>query len=336
MTITRRHAVAAIASILALGSTTGAQAQEKSITIRFPFEYAADVAPGLANQAFKKLVEERSNGRIKVQLYPNGSLMKGLDLLQGVVRGDAEMTTLVSAYWVGVSPRLSVFDLPYAFPTHEAFYKAMDDAAFQKEVFAELEGKGVKVLGMLPYDYIVPGSRKGPIIKPEDFKGLKLRAVGKTNAAGLAAIGATAVSINITEVATSIQQGVIDGLNTPLDAFLSYRFYETIKNVTYARYFFAFYPWTVNGKFWDGLSEADRKLISDAAAETISGHKARAREAADKAKAELARKGVKFHEQSPDEAAAWAKGMAPLWEASEKQFGKPLLDKIRAFGGQRS
>jgi C4-dicarboxylate-binding protein DctP len=333
MPITRRHAIASIASTLTLGSAAAAQAQEKSITIRFPFEYAADVAPGLANQAFKKLVEERSNGRIKVQLFPNGSLLKGLDLLQGVVRGDAEMTTLVSAYWVGVSPKLSVFDLPYAFPTHEAFYKAMDDQAFQKEVFGELESKGVKVLGMLPYDYVVPGSRQGPIVNPGDFKGLKLRAVGKTNAAALSAIGATAVAINITEVATSIQQGVIDGLNTPLDAFVSYRFYEAIKNVTYAKYFFAFYPWTVNSKFWAGLAEADRKLIAAAAAETISGHKVRAREAADQAKAELVQKGVKVHEQTADEAKAWAKGMSPVWEASEKQFGKALIDKMRTFGG---
>lgn len=332
MYITRRHSVAAIAATLALGFATAAPAQEKpTITIRFPFEYAADVAPGLANQAFKKLVEERSNGRIKVQLYPNGSLLKGLDLLQGVARGDAEMTTLVSAYWAGVSPKLSVFDLPYAFPTHEAFYKAMDDKDFQKEVFGELEGKGVKVLGMLPYDYVVPGSRKGPLVKAEDLKGLKLRAVGKTNAAGLAAAGATAVSINITEVSTAIQQGVIDGLNTPLDAFVSYRFFEPIKNVTYAKYFFAFYPWTVNAKFWAGLSEADRSLIEKAVSEVLAGQRKIARDAADQAKATLIASGVTVHEQTAEEAKAWAAAMQPVWTSAESQFGKPLLDSIRAF-----
>ncbi|MGE8942238.1 TRAP transporter substrate-binding protein [Leptospira interrogans] len=330
MSITRRHAVAAFASALAL-MTTGAQAQDKQITIRFPFEYAADVAPGLANQAFKKLVEERSNGRIKVQLYPNGSLLKGLDLLQGVVRGDAEMTTLVSAYWVGVSPKLSVFDLPYAFPTHEAFYKAMDDSAFQKDVFGELESKGITVLGMLPYDYVVPGSRKGPLIKAEDLKALKLRAVGKTNAAALTAAGATAVSINITEVSTAIQQGVIDGLNTPLDAFVSYRFFEPIKNVTYARYFFAFYPWTVNAKFWAGLSDADRSLLEKAAGEVLVGQRKIARDAADQAKATLISNGVKVHEQTAEEAKAWGEAMGSTWATAESQFGKPLIDRIRAF-----
>jgi C4-dicarboxylate-binding protein DctP len=331
MSITRRHAVTAIASSLALCAAGGVQAQEKSITIRFPFEYAADVAPGLANQAFKKLVEERSNGRIKVQLYPNGSLLKGLDLLQGVVRGDAEMTTLVSAYWAGVSPKLSVFDLPYAFPTHEAFYKASEDEAFKKDAFSELETKGIKVLGMLPYDYVVPGSRKGPLLKAEDLKGQKLRAVGKTNAAALSAAGATAVSINITEVSTAIQQGVIDGLNTPLDAFVSYRFFEPIKNVTYAKYFFAFYPWTVNAKFWAGLSEADRALITKAADEVLIGQRKIAREAADQAKAALIANGVKVHEQTAEEAESWGKAMGAAWTNAEAQFGKPLIDRVRAF-----
>lgn len=331
MSITRRSATAALAAGLLAAVSGSAVAQDKPITIRFPVEYAIDVAPGLANQDFKRIVEEHSKGRIKVELFPNGSLLKGIDLLQGVVRGDADMTTLVSAYWVGVSPKLAVFDLPYAFPTHDAFYKAADDEAFKKEAFSEVEAKGVKVLGMLPYDYVVPGVSKRALVKPDDFKGLKLRALGKTNASALAALGATPVSINITEVSTSVQQGVIDGLNTPLDAFVSYRFYDTVKNITYAKYFMAFYPWTVNAKFWETLSEGDRKLIADAVSETIVAHRPRAREAADQAKATLVGNGVKVHEQTANEAKAWAEAMAPVWTKAEEQFGKPLIDKIRSF-----
>ncbi len=331
MSITRRTASAILSASLLGLPAGGALAQDKAITIRFPIEYAIDIAPGLANQAFKKLVEERSKGRIKVELFPNGSLLKGLDLLQGVIRGDVEMTTLVSAYWVSVSPKLAVFDLPYAFPAHEAFYKAADDEAFKKDVFSEIEAKGVKVLGMLPYDYVVPGTSKRALIKTADFKGLKLRAVGKTNAAAFTGLGATPVSINITEVSTSIQQGVIDGLNTPLDAFVSYRFYDAIRNITYAKYFMAFYPWAVNAKFWESLSEVDRQLIADAATETIAAHRLRARDMADKAKATLIEKGVKIHEQTPDEAKAWAEAMAPVWTKAREQFGAALIDKIRTF-----
>lgn len=324
--------LAAFCGLLAALLAAPAGAQDKPVTIRFPVEYAADVTPGLANQEFVKRMAERSNGRIKVEFFPGGSLYKGLDLLQAVVRGDADMTTLVSAYWVGASPRIGVFDLPYAFPTHEAFYRAADDQAFRDLVFSEMESKGVKVLGLLPYDYVVPGTRNRALVKPEDFKGLKLRAVGRVNASGLQALGATAVPINITEVSTSIQQGVIDGLNTPADAFVSYRFYEVVKNLTYAKYYFAFYPWTVNARFWNGLPEGDRKLIGDVVAEVVRDHRSRARQAADEAMATLKKNGVAVHEQTPEEQKAWAQAMAKVWTDAESQFGKELIQRVRSFG----
>ena len=86
-----------LALALAIG---GAQAQE--VTIRFPVEYNADVAPGVSNQEFIDIVEERSGGEIAVEFFPAGSLYKGLDLLQAVIRGDVEMTTLVSVFWSAV------------------------------------------------------------------------------------------------------------------------------------------------------------------------------------------------------------------------------------------
>src|SRR5690606_330417 len=82
---------------VAVASATLATAAE--VTIRFPNEYSLEITPGRANAEFKRLVEERSEGRVEVQLYPSGSLYKGLDLVQAILRGDAEMTTLIQAYW---------------------------------------------------------------------------------------------------------------------------------------------------------------------------------------------------------------------------------------------
>ena len=84
-----------------------APARAAEVTIRFPVEYAIDIAPGLSNQDFKKLIEERTNGRVEVKLFPSGSLYKGLDLVQAILRGDAEMSTLTSAYWTALSPKVA-------------------------------------------------------------------------------------------------------------------------------------------------------------------------------------------------------------------------------------
>ena len=332
VTMNRRTATLALAGVIAGAAGGFAFADDKQkVTLRFPIEYSLDVTPGLANVEFKKRIEQKSNGRITVELYPNGSLYKGIDLLQAIARGDAEMTNLVSAYWASISPRIGAFDLPYAFPTHEAFYKAADDPELMKIAFSELQSKGVKVLALLPYDYVVPGLRNSDLIKLADFKGKKMRAIGKVNAATLQAFGATPVPINITEVGTSIQQGVIDGLNTPLDVYVSYKWTDIIRHVTYAKYYFAFYPWAINTAFFEKLSPEDQKLIEETAKEVARDHRARARKAADDAMAALKEAGVKVHEQTPDEAHKWKAATTGVWKSVEDQFGPELIDKLRSY-----
>lgn len=321
----------AAAVFLALAAPGAVQAAE--VTIKFPVEYNADVTPGLANQEFVKLIEERSNGEIEVEFFPGGSLYKGLDVLQAVLRGDAHMTTLVSVYWSAISPQLAIFDLPFAFPTHEAFYRATEDQAFMSKVFAEVEAKGGRVIGVLPYDYLLPGNTQRATVMPDDFDGLKLRALGKTNAKTLESLGARPVPINITEVNGALEQGVIDGLNTPADAFISYKWDETVKHVTYAKYFFAFYPWAVNAEWWDGLSEEHRTLIQDTVTEVTVRHRERARQAAAEAMDKLKAAGVRLHEQTEAEQSAWMAAVAPVWSEAEETYGKAIVDALRRASG---
>ena len=331
MKIAKLFGIAAV--LLALAAPGAVRSAET--TIKFPVEYNADVTPGLANQEFVELVEARSNGEIKVEFFPGGSLYKGLDVLQAVLRGDAQMTTLVSVYWSAISPQLAIFDLPYAFPTHEAFYRATEDQAFMSQVFAEVEAKGGKVIGVLPYDSLLPGNTRRATVAPADFDGLKLRALGKTNAKTLESLGAQPVPINITEVNGALEQGVIDGLNTPADAFVSYKWDETVKHVTYAKYYFAFYPWAVNAEWWEGLSEAHRTLIQDTVTEVTVRHRERARQAAADAMEKLKAAGVQLHEQTEDEQRAWMKAVAPVWREAEEAYGKPIVDALRSASGTR-
>ena len=152
-----------------------APAGAAEVTIRFPVEYAIDIAPGLSNQDFKKLIEERTKGRVEVKLFPSGSLYKGLDLVQAILRGDAEMSTLTSAYWTALSPKVAVFELPYAFPERAAFYRAIDDAGFIDSLYDEVEAKGAKAITIMPYDHFGFGTRTKALRNPRDMAGLKMR-----------------------------------------------------------------------------------------------------------------------------------------------------------------
>lgn len=317
-----------LSAILLSASATGLKAAE--VTIRFPVEYSLDITPGLANQEFKKLVEERSKGRVEVKLFPSGSLYKGLDLLQALLRGDAEMSTLISAYWSSLSPRLAVSELPYAFPTTESFYKAIDDGFFQ-QAYSEVEGKGATLVTVLPFDYLVPGTKNTALRNPRDMAGLKMRGLGRVNLAMLQALGATPVSLNFVELSPAIQQGVIDGLNVPTDNFLIYKWNESIKHVTYAPYYVAFYPWMVNAKWWAGLPADLRQIIQETAIDVAKRHRERARTESQKAIDGMRAAGVNVHVQTPEERAAWIEATRPVWKQFEGQIGAELLERVQRY-----
>jgi len=301
------------------------------VTIRFPVEYAIDIAPGVANQEFKKLVEERSNGRVEVKLFPSGSLYKGLDLVQAILRGDAEMSTLTSAYWTALSPKLAVFELPYAFPSRAAFYRAIDDTGFIAGTYDEVEAKGAKVIAVLPYDHFGFATRTTPLRAPQDMKGLKIRGLGKINSAMLQAFGASPVSLNLVELSPALQQGVIDGLNAPIDIMLAYKWYESVKHLTYAPVYLGFYPWMVNAKWWNGLPEDLRKIIQDTAIEVAQRHRARSEAETTRALEGLKAQGVDVHVQTDEERKAWIEASAPVWTQFEPQVGKDLIARVRSY-----
>lgn len=306
-------------------------ARAADVTIRFPVEYAIDIAPGVANQEFKKLVEERSKGRVEVKLFPSGSLYKGLDLVQAILRGDAEMSTLTSAYWSALSPKLAVFELPYAFPDRKAFYRAIDDTGFMEKTYDEVEAKGAKMIAVLPYDHFGLATRTNALRAPRDMQGLKIRGLGKTNSALLQALGASPVSLNLVELSPALQQGVIDGLNAPIDIMLAYKWHESVKHVTYAPAYLAFYPWTVNAKWWNGLPADLRKIIQDTAVEVAERHRARSEAETQRAMDGLKAGGVDVHVQTPEERKAWIDATASVWTQFEMQIGKPLMERVRSY-----
>ncbi|HWM81290.1 MAG TPA: TRAP transporter substrate-binding protein DctP [Pseudolabrys sp.] len=322
-------ALGAFGLLLALTWSPPISAAE--VTIRFPVEYSLEIAPGVANQEFKKLVEERTGGRVEVRFFPSGSLYKGLDLVQALLRGDAEMSTLTAAYWVALSPKLAIFELPYAFPTRQAFYRAVDDPGFIDGAYNEVEKKGGKVIGILPYDHFGIATRNNALRMPKDIAGLKMRGLGKINAAMLSKLGATPVSLNLVEISPALQQGVIDGLNAPIDIMLAYKWHESVKHITFAPAYMSFYPWTVNAAWWNKLDPSLRKTIQETATEVAQKHRVRMETATAKAMDTLRNQGVDVHVQTEAERSAWTAASEPVWTEYEAQVGKDLMDRVRGY-----
>lgn len=318
-------------ALVASGVLLALQVQAKSdqVTIRFPVEYAADISQGKANQDFIRRVQEASQGRIKVRFAPDGAMYKGNELVQAHLRGDVEMTTLVPAYWASIATNVQLFDLPFAFPDYETFDRVAANKEFVVQVYQQAHDKGIKVLGLLANSYALPGTRSTPLLTPGDFSGLKLRAIGKMNATTLQALGANAVSINLVEVPAALQQGLVDGIQTLADAYIQYKFQDQIKHISNVRYQFIYYPWTVNAKWFDGLSSEDQQMIQDAVDEAIAANREVTLAQVEQSLAQLKAQGVQVHEFNEDQRQAWVTQTESVWTQAESTLGHELVEQFR-------
>ena len=141
------------------------------IKIKFSHVVTPDTPKGMAAVKFKELAEKRSNGRVKVEIYPNGQLYKDKEEIEALQLGAVQMLAPFLSKFGSLGTReFEVFDLPYIFPTKAALYKVMDGEVGRK-LFAKLESKGIHGLAYWDNGYKQLHSNK-PIHKLADIKGL--------------------------------------------------------------------------------------------------------------------------------------------------------------------
>jgi len=297
--------------------------------IRFAVEYDPAIPPGIANLAFNKEIEKRSNGAIKVDYYGYGNLYKGQDLLQAVLRGDVQMTTLVSSHWIGVSPKLAVFELPFAFPDHEAFYRTVANREFMSKAFSEIEAKGAKIINVFVYDYAMITNSSRPVVTPADMKGLKLRAVGGMNTRTLQLLGSLATSINVSEVSVALERKLVDGMNTSADTLVTYKWDTILPYATDLRMLIFFYPWAVNAKWWNSLSAADQDLIQSTLKDVLVQQHADVKKRTQDSIATMIEHGVQVHKLTEEEERPWREATKVQWREAEEKYGKDFVDQLR-------
>jgi TRAP-type transport system periplasmic protein len=265
--------LAVAASLLALAATP-ALAQK---TLRLahlnpdsPFESHS----GAMAAVFKNLVETGTNGSIKVQLFANGQLGKDNEVIQQVRDGIVE-STISSAGGVAQHYKLvGVFDMPFAFPNIDVATKVIDkDSAFGQKFSADLEAKtGLKVLGLLDSGgFFAISNSKRPIKTAADMAGLRIRTMTlPTHETTVKSLGGQPTPLPWAEVYTSLQTGVADGQMNPIPIIAFAKFDEVQKYLSITNHVITPYVWTMNRKFYDGLS-ADEKKVVDNAAEVAVG-----------------------------------------------------------------
>ncbi|MDM5180075.1 DctP family TRAP transporter solute-binding subunit [Massilia sp. CCM 8695] len=313
---------------LAAAASFNAWAQAP-IVIKFSHVVATDTPKGQAAERFKALAEKATNGRVKVEVYPNSQLYKDKEELEALQLGAVQMLAPSLAKFgpLGVK-EFEAFDLPYIFPSKAALY-SVTEGPIGKGLLQKLEPKGITGLAYWDNGFKVMSANK-QLRVPADFRGQKLRIQSsKVLDAQMRALGANPQVLAFSEVYQALQTGVVDGTENPPSNMFTQKMHEVQKHVTLSNHGYLGYAVIVNKKFWDGLPADLRASLVKAMAEATTFEKAIAQRDNDLALEAIKKTGkTAIYTPTAAEQAEWRKVLLPVHKQMESRIGAELIGSI--------
>jgi tripartite ATP-independent transporter DctP family solute receptor len=262
-----------------------------------------------ASAKFAEVLKARSGGRIDVQVAPSAQLGDDAAMVTALRTGALDMSANSQGAVANAVPEYAAFGMPFLFSTPAQAFKALD-GPLGKELSDKSADKGLVVLGYWDNGIRHMTNSKRPITKVEDMKGLKMRTPPDAVLVDIMqSLGAEAQQIKFAELYVALQQGVVDGQENPLVNIHASKLYEVQKHLALTSHMFQMTPFLMSKRTWDKLSEADRKAVTEAAAEATAMQRKLSQESDDKLLAELKAKGVQV---TTVDKAAFEKATAPV------------------------
>ena len=322
----RSCAVLVAAAMLALAGTAVAQ---QPIVIKFSHVVAVDTPKGKGAEYFKKLAEERTKGRVKVEVYPNSSLFKDGEEMEALQLGSVQMLAPSVAKFGPLGVReFEVFDLPYIFDNYDELHK-VTEGSVGKTLFQKLEGKGL--IGLAFWDNGFKDFSANRSIKvPADYKGLKMR-IQSSKVLGdeIKALGAIPQVMAFSEVYQALQTGVVDGTENPPSNFYTQKMHEVQKYLALTDHGVIEYAVIVNKKFWDGLPADVRTALESAMKDATKYANEIAKKENDDALEAVRKSGkTQIITLTPDEKAQMKKALVSVHKENESRVGKDILAEV--------
>jgi len=315
--------------IFALASSAATSAQQP-IVIKFSHVVAVDTPKGNAADHFKKLAEERTKGRVKVEVYPNSQLYKDKEELEALQLGSVQMLAPSLAKFgpLGVK-EFELFDLPYIFDDYKDLHK-ITQGPIGQQLLNKLESKGI--LGLAYWDNGFKQMSANKALRvPGDFRGLKMRVQqgSRVLESEMRALGANPQGLAFSEVYQALQTGVVDGTENPVSNFYTQKMHEVQKFMTLSDHGYLGYAVIVNKKFWDGLP-ADIRTALDSAMKDATKYANDIAKRKNDEDLEFVKKSGKTQiiSLTAAEKAEWKKALVKVHTDMESRIGKDLIQAV--------
>ena len=291
--------------------------------------------PDVRNDAFRvfgDLMEKKSNGQLKLTVYPGGSLFKAKEDYDALSKGLVDFANFMALYFAGKMPLLGDMQL---IPVFAPFYENLD-VEWTKDFIEisdpELIPHGMKAV-MITYTTGQTYWYREPVRVLEDMKGLKVRAVGTGMELGTELLGMEAMGMPISDAVSAAQKGIIDGACLSLDTGWGYGFQEFLPWITWPPVYSAMVHASISLKTWDKLSPDLQKIVVESANEAQAWLIDNFVTAVDK-EFKIYRKspGVTFYDVPEEESVRWRAATNSWWDKMGEKHGavkvKPFKESI--------
>jgi TRAP-type transport system periplasmic protein len=303
---------------------------EASQKLRIAGNFPAAHTSSVAMAEFAKEVEKGTNGEITIDVFPAMQLGGPAENVDQVRTGTIFLTWLSTAYLTSHVPALHAVGLPFLFKDRDTAFKVIDGRVgleFRKQLLA----KNFATLGFMELGFRNVTNNVRPIKTLEDFKGLKIRSQpNETHLAAFRALGANASPMDWKEVYSALQQGVMDGQENPWPIIVDARLFEVQKYVSNTRHLFDFIIVVANRRQYEALSAENRKVIDAAMQKAIAAQRSAAKEADDKALAQLVASRMQYDEITTEELKRIQGAVSSVVETVRARAGAEVLDMTLA------
>ncbi len=314
---------------LTLAACSAVALAQAPIIIKFSHVAAHDAPKGKAAEHFKKLAEEGTHGRVKVELYPNSTLYKDKEELEALQLGAVQMLAPAPGKFgpMGVK-EFEVLDLPYLFDGI-ASAQLVTQGNIGRQLLKKLDARGITGLAFWDNGFRVFTSNK-PVRRPGDLKGQKIRIQSsKVTEAQMRDVGALPQVLSFGELYQALQTGVVDGQENPITHVYTQKFYEVQKYMAITDHTYHGYVVIANKKFWESLPPDLRKVLTAAIEDTTSYYYRMAKLENDEALEAIRKTGkMEIYKPTPAEMSEWKRAFAPVHREMEARVGKELLQAI--------
>ncbi|MGN8275079.1 TRAP transporter substrate-binding protein [Pseudomonas sp. SMN5] len=324
-----RYLCQTFACLLALSALGSALAAEP-IVIKFSHVVGEQTPKGQGALMFKKLVEERLPGRVKVEVYPNSTLYSDDKEMEALLLGDVQIIARSLAKFDQYTRTAQLFDLPFLFDDIGAVDRFQQGPEGQK-LLKSMESKNITGLAYW-HNGMKQLSANRPLRKPEDAHGLNFRIqASAVLEQQFNAVGAKAQPMNFSVVYQALRTGVVNGTENPYSNFYDQKLHEVQKYVTETNHGILDYMLITTSDFWNGLPPDIRTELEKIVVESTAHANNEALRLNQKDRQRvLDAKTTEIIELTPEERNAWRDKMKPVWAKFEQAIGPDLIKAAEA------